>query len=101
MHTVYPYHGIVGIAQVNYVIIVSPFIVILISIFKFKFIFLLEAHQKRSEFETPTNATNCRVCFHPISHSINSKHEAFGPPLMGLMEGTRAGKVGRMGVGRD
>ena len=52
---------------------------------------------KRSEFETPTNATNHRVCFHPTSHSINSKHEAFGPPydlLIGLREGLGAMRGG-------
>jgi hypothetical protein len=59
------------------------------------------APKTRSEFETPTNATNRRVCFHSISHSINSKREAFGPLPMGLREGLRAREEGRMGVGRD
>ena len=34
------------------------------------------APKTRSEFETPTNATNRRVCFHSISHSI--KREVLG-----------------------
>jgi hypothetical protein len=56
-----------------------------------------ERSNKRSEFETPTNATNHRVCFHPTSHSINSEHKAFGPPydlLIGLREGLGAMRGG-------
>ena len=47
---------------VNYIIIVSIFLIILISIFLIHFIF---SKVKRSEFETPTNVTNSRVCLHP------------------------------------
>ena len=91
-----------GYSRVNYIIIGSLFVVILISILFFCiYLPLGGTHKKRSEFETPTNATNRRVCFHPASHSINSKREAFGPLPIGLREGLRARELGRMGVGRD
>ena len=83
---------------IMYAIIVSLFMIILISIFK-KFYL-----RKRSEFETLTNATSRRFCSHPVSHSINSKHEAFGPApdlLIGLREGLgarRGGCEGSKGV---
>jgi hypothetical protein len=51
-----------GYSRVNYIIIVSIFLITLISIFLNHFIF---SKVKRSEFETPTNATNSRVCLHP------------------------------------
>ena len=73
-----------GYSQVNYVIMVSPFIIILISILMFYL--PLEGAKKRSEFETLTNVTNRRVWFHPTSHSINNRHQAFGPLPMGLRE---------------
>jgi hypothetical protein len=40
------------------------------------------------------------TCGIPVLNSINSKRKAFGPPLMGLREGLRARKEGRMGLGR-
>jgi hypothetical protein len=92
-----------GYSRVNYVIIVSLFIVILMYLHLFILICLPlgGTHKKRLEFETPTNATNHCVCFHPVSHLINSKCEDFGPLHMNLREGLRAREVDRMGVGRD
>ena len=89
-----------GYLWVNYVIMVSPF-------YNYSYLYFnilsssWKCTKKWLEFETPTNTTIYHVCFYSTSHSINCKHVAFGPLPMGLREGLRARKEGKMGVGRD
>jgi len=56
-------------------------------------------HQKRSEFETPTNVTIIVFAFtHPPTPST-ANARPLGPPLWVLREGLRARKEGRVGLG--
>jgi hypothetical protein len=59
--------------------------------------------RKRSEFETPPNATSC-VCFHFDSYSINTERKAFWPlpePHMGPRIGLGIGREDARAIGRD
>ena len=59
--------------------------------------------RKRSEFETPPNATSC-FCFRLVSYSINTEREAFWPllePHMGPRIGLGTGGEEARGIGRD
>ena len=76
-----------GYSRVNYLVVVSFFMYYFYCYFS-----NLPLDRKWSEFQTPTNATNCCVCFHLTSHSINSKREPFGPTYGCQEQGEEGGK---------